>query len=313
MHQFLIRRLIQSALLLWLLMTFTFFLTRATPGGPEAAFLENPKIGPEEIARIRERFGLNDPAPVAYMKWLGSAITLDFGRSYYYLRPPLDIIQERIWPTVQLGLTAYVFAFLGIPLGVIAAFHRGKLPDVIIRVFTVLWDSMPSWWTALVLIVILSTTIHWFPQGQGRDGPISWFTHIIIPAMILGLGGTVAFTRYVRSQVLEVLGQDYVRVARAKGLPERIVTTRHILRNSLLPVVTLMGGFLPGLISGAALMEGIFNWPGMGRLYLEAAATRDFPLLLAIITMLTLATLVGMLIADIAYGVVDPRIRLAQR
>src|SRR5207253_2096249 len=163
MHEFLVRRLIQSALLLWLLMTFTFFLTRATPGGPEAAFLESPKISHDEIARMRARFGLDDPAPVAYVKWLGSALTFDFGRSYYYLRPPLDVIKDRIWPTMQLGLMAYVIAILGIPLGVTAAFHRGKLPDILIRVFTVLWDSMPTWWTALVIILILSLTIHWFP------------------------------------------------------------------------------------------------------------------------------------------------------
>jgi len=312
MHKFLIRRLIQSALLLWLLMTFTFFLTRATPGGPEAALAEAPKYTAEEKARIKARFGLDDPAPVAYVKWISSAITLDFGRSYYYLRPPFDIIKERIWPTVQLGLVAYLFAFIGIPLGVIAAFNRGRLPDVGIRTFTVLWDSMPTWWTALVIITILSITIHWFPQGQGRDGPIDWLTHIIIPAAILGFGGVVTFTRYLRSQVLEVLGQEYVRLARAKGLPEYVVIGRHILRNSLLPVITLMGGFLPGLLSGAALMEGIFRWPGMGSLYLEAAATRDYPLLLAIITMLTIATLIGMLMADIAYGMVDPRIRLSQ-
>jgi peptide/nickel transport system permease protein len=312
MNQFLVRRLIQSALLLWLLMTFTFFLTRATPGGPEAAFLENPKLTPEDIARMRTRFGLDDPAPVAYVKWLSSAMTLDFGRSYYYLRPPFDVIKERIGPTVQLALTAYCFAFLGIPLGIIAAFNRGNAKDVGIRVFTVVWDSLPSWWTALAIIVILSATVHWFPQGQGRGGPWEWFSHIIIPAMILGLGGMVTYTRYVRSQVLEVLSQDYVRVANAKGLPQRIVTGRHILRNALLPVVTLMGGFIPSLLSGAALMESIFNWPGMGKLYLDAATNRDYPLLLCIITMLTFATLIGTLIADIAYGVVDPRIRLAR-
>src|SRR5581483_11976554 len=150
MHQFLIRRLIQSAILLWLLMTFTFFLTRAAPGGPETAFLESPKISKDEIARMRTKFGLDDPPQVAYVKWLESALTLDFGRSYYYLRPPLDVIKERIWPTVQLGLVAYLIALAGIPLGVVAAFHRGRPADVSIRVFTVLWDSMPSWWTALV-------------------------------------------------------------------------------------------------------------------------------------------------------------------
>jgi peptide/nickel transport system permease protein len=309
MRQFLLRRLIQSALLLWVLMSFTFLLVRLTPGGPEAAFLEQPNIDKAEIERMRERFGLNDPLPVAYVKWITSAVRFDFGRSYFYLRPPTEVIQQRLWPSIQLGAAAYLIALLGIPLGVYAALHRGKLPDVLVRVFTVLGDATPTWWTALVIIVILSTTIGWFPQGLGRDGPLDWLKHIVIPAVILGLGGLVAFTRYVRSQVLEVMGHDHVRTARAKGLVEFAVVNRHVLRNALLPVVTLMGSLLPALFSGAALTEQIFNWPGMGRLYVEAAFTRDYPLLLAIITLLTIATLIGTLMADLLYGIVDPRIR----
>jgi len=309
MRRFLTRRLIQSALLLWFLMSFTFALTRLTPGGPESALLEQPNMERVDLERLRERFGLNDPLPMAYAKWLSSAVRLDFGRSYHYLRPPLDVILERLGPTVQLGLMAYAIALLGIPLGVIAAFHRGKLPDISIRVFTVFGDSVPNWWMALVIIVVLSTLIGWFPHGMGRGGPGEWFSHIIIPALILGLSGTVAFTRFVRSQVLEVLEQDYVRTARAKGLTELRVVTRHILRNALIPVVTLLGGLLPALVSGAAITEGIFNWPGMGRLYLEAASTRDYPVLLAIITVATIATLLGTLLADVTYGYVDPRVR----
>jgi peptide/nickel transport system permease protein len=309
MRQFLIRRLIQSALLLWVLMSFTFLLVRLTPGGPEAAFLEQPNIDKAEIERMRERFGLNDPLPVAYAKWLTSAMRFDFGRSYFYLRPPTEVIQQRLWPSIQLGAAAYFIALLGIPLGVYAALHRGKLPDVLVRVFTVLGDATPTWWTALVIIVILSTTIGWFPQGLGRDGPLDWLKHIAIPAAILGLGGLVAFTRYVRSQVLEVMGHDHVRTARAKGLVEFAVVNRHVLRNAMLPVVTLLGSLLPALFSGAALTEQIFNWPGMGRLYVEAAFTRDYPMLLAIITLLTIATLLGTLMADLLYGIVDPRIR----
>ena len=309
MRQFLVRRLIQSALLLWVLMTFTFVLVRLTPGGPEAALMEQRNIQRADLERMRERFGLNDPLPIAYGKWLASAVRLDFGRSYHYLQPPTEVIQGRLWPSIQLGAAAYLIALCGVPLGMFAALNRGKLPDLIVRVFTVLGDATPTWWTGLVIIVVLSTTTGWFPQGQGRDGPLDWLKHIIVPAMILGLGGLVAFTRYVRSQVLEVLGQDHVRTARAKGLIEFAVVNRHVLRNALLPVVTLLGGLFPALVSGAALTEGIFNWPGMGRLYLEAASTRDYPLLLAIITLLTIVTLLGTLMADILYGVVDPRIR----
>jgi peptide/nickel transport system permease protein len=200
-------------------------------------------------------------------------------------------------------------ALLGIPLGAFAAMHRGKLPDLATRFFTVLGDATPNWWMALVIIVILASTVGWFPNGQGRDGPLSWFQYIIVPAVILGLGAFVAFVRYTRSQVLEVLSQDHVRTARAKGLMQPAVLQRHVLRNALLPAVTLMGGILPALVSGAALTEGIFNWPGMGRLYLEAAFTRDYPLLLAILTFTTVVTLIGTLAADVAYGFVDPRIK----
>ena len=290
-------------------MTFTFCLVRLTPGGPEAAMLQLPNTEKADIERMRERFGLNDSLPVAYGKWLLSIAQLDFGRSYHYLRAPTEIIAERLWPTVQLTALAYALALFGVPLGVYAALHRGKLPDLLTRFFTVIGDATPNWWMGLVIIVILASTIGWFPNGQGRDGPMSWFQHIIVPAVILGLGSLVAFVRYTRSQVLEVLGQDHVRTAHAKGLRELSVVNGHVLRNALLPAITLMGGVLPALVSGAAIVEGIFNWPGMGRLYLEAANTRDYPLLLAIITFTTVITLLATLLADIAYGWVDPRIK----
>lgn len=309
MREFLIRRLIQSALLLWVLMSLTFVLVRVTPGGPDAALLQQPNLEKADIERMRERFGLNDSLPVAYAKWLGSVARLDFGRSYSYLRPPMDLIRERLGPTLQLGAVAFAIALLGIPLGVLAAFNRGRLSDLAIRLFTVVGDAAPNWWMALVIIVVLASTVGWFPQGQGRGGPAIWFQHIIVPALILGLGGIVSFTRYTRSQVLEVLGQDHVRTARAKGLMEDAVARRHVLRNALTPTVTILGGLLPALISGAAITEGIFNWPGMGRLFLEAAFTRDYPLLLAIFSLVTAATLIGTLIADLLYGFVDPRIR----
>jgi peptide/nickel transport system permease protein len=309
MRTFLIRRLIQSAILLLVLMSFTFVLTRATPGGPEAALLEAPNVEQVDIERMRERFGLNDPLPVAYAKWISNAIRGDFGRSYHYLRPPFDVIKERIWPTVQLALVAYIIGLVGIVLGVVAAYNRAKPPDFIIRVFTVVGDATPNWWMALVIIVILASTVGWFPQGQGREGPLTWLQHIIVPAAILGLGIMITYTRFVRSQVLEVLSQDHVRTARAKGLREKVVARSHVLRNSLIPVVTLFGAVLPFLISGAAITESIFNWPGMGRLFLEAATTRDYPLLLAILSLGTVATMAGTLMADILYGTVDPRIR----
>ena len=309
MRPFLVRRLIQSALLLWVLMTLTFGLVRLTPGGPDAALLEQPNLEQADIDRMRERFGLNDPLPLAYGKWLANAVRLDFGRSYHYLRPPADLIAERLWPTIQLGLLAYSIALLGVPLGLAAALRHGQPSDLFIRLLTVLGEAVPTWWLGLVVIVLLSSTIGWFPNGQGQGGPHIWLAHIIVPATVLALGSLVSFTRFTRAQVLEVLGQDFVRTAHGKGLVERTVLTSHVLRNALLPVVTLLGALLPALVSGAALTEGIFNWPGLGRLYLDAAFTRDYPLLLAILTLITAATLLGTLLADLSYGLIDPRIR----
>jgi peptide/nickel transport system permease protein len=219
------------------------------------------------------------------------------------------VIAERAWPTLQLGLASYAIGLLGVPLGVYAAARRGSLLDNSVRFFTVLGTCVPTWWLALTLIVLLNSTIGWFPNGQGSGNVLDWLRHIMLPAALLGLPGIVTFSRFLRSEVLEVLGQDYVRTARAKGLFSRDVNRRHVLRNALLPVVTLLGYLLPAVLSGAIITEYIFNWPGMGKLYFEAASSRDYPLLLGMLTLGTSLTIVGTLLADLGYGLVDPRIR----
>jgi peptide/nickel transport system permease protein len=308
-RNFLIRRILQSLLLLLVVLTAIFFLLHLTPGGPEAALANNPRTSPEEIQRVRERFGLTDPLPVQYLRWLTSAAHLDFGRSYFYSRPAIDVVAERLGPTIQLGVMSYMVALLGVPLGVLAALHRGRMGDGVIRLFTTLGHALPTWWFGLTLIVALNSLIGWFPNGQGSGGPWQWFIYIIFPALVLGLAALVTFTRFVRSEVLEVLNQDYVRTANAKGLPAAWVTTRHVLRNALLPVVTQLGYVLPFVLSGALITEYVFSWPGIGRLFYEAAVARDYPILLAILTMTTVATILGTLLADVAYGIVDPRVR----
>jgi peptide/nickel transport system permease protein len=310
-RNFLIRRLVQSLVLLLVVVTAIFFLIHLTPGGPEAALANNPRTSPEEIQRLRERFGLSDPLPLQYLRWLTNAAHLDFGRSYFYSRPAMDVVVERLGPTVQLGVMSYVVALLGVPLGLLAALNRGRMADGVIRLITTLGHAMPTWWFGLTLIVVLNSLIGWFPNGQGSGGPWQWFIYIIFPAMVLGLAALVTFTRFVRSEVLEVLNQDYVRTAHAKGLPMPRVTVGHVMRNALLPVVTLLGYVLPAVLSGALITEYVFAWPGIGRLFYEAAVARDYPILLAILTMTTIATIIGTLIADVAYGVVDPRVRYA--
>ena len=310
MGRFLARRLVQSALLIWAIMTATFLLVHLTPGGPEAALTENPRASQETIDRLRARYGLDEPLHIQYIKWLSGAITLDYGRSYSYAaRPVTEVILERAWPTLQLGLLSYAISLIGIPIGMYSALRRGSWIDNTIRVLTVVGHAVPVWWLGLTLIVLLSTLFGWFPQGMGRGSPGEWFSHIILPAALLSIGGIITFSRYVRSEVLEVLGQDYIRTARAKGLPGTDVTWRHVMRNALMPVVTLLGYLLPAVLGGALLTETIFNWPGLGRLFYEAAVSRDYPLLLAILTMGTILTVLGTLIADLLYGVVDPRVR----
>jgi peptide/nickel transport system permease protein len=309
MRRFLIRRLLQSVFLLFAVVSASFFLVHLTPGGPDTALLQNPRVGPEEIARIRERFGLNQPLPVQYLNWLVNVARLDFGRSYVYSRPATEIIQERLSPTVQLGLMSYAVALLGVPMGVYAAMHRGRAGDTAVRLIASLGHALPGWWLGLALIVLLNSLTGWFPNGQGRGGPLEWFQAIALPALVLGLIGLVTFSRFARSEVLEVLGQDYVRTAQAKGLGARAVAWTHVLRNALLPILTLLGYLLPNVLSGALSIEVVFGWPGLGRLYFEAATSRDYPILLALLTVLTAATILGTLLADLAYGVVDPRVR----
>jgi peptide/nickel transport system permease protein len=307
--RFVVRRLLQSALLVFAVMTASFFLIHLTPGGPETALMQNPRITGEALQRMRQRYGLDDPLPIRYVKWMTSAAMLDFGRSYRYNLPVTDVIAERVWPTFQLEVVSYLIGLIGVPLGVYAATKRGALGDNVVRLTTVIGTSVPTWWLGLSLIVVMSSTLGWFPNGQGDGTVTSWFAHIIIPAVLLGLGGLIGFTRFVRSEVLEVLNQDYVRTARAKGLAERQVQTAHVLRTALIPVVTILGGLLPSLLSGALIMEGIFNWPGMGRLFLEAASYRDYPLLLGMLLLGTVLTIIGAFLADIGYGFVDPRVR----
>jgi peptide/nickel transport system permease protein len=307
--RFVARRLMQSALLLFAVMTASFFLIRIAPGGPEAALVNNPRISREAMDRVRERFGLNDPLPVQYLRWMQNVAVLDFGRSYAYQLPVVEVIAQRVWPTLQLGLASYAVGLIGIPLGVYAARHRGRLGDNLVRFFTVVGSAVPSWWLALTTIVVMNNLIGWFPNGQGDQSPGDWLRHITIPALLLGLGGVIAFSRFVRSEVLEVVTQDFVRTARAKGVNERAVDRLHVLRNALIPVVTILGSLLPAVLSGAIITEQIFNWPGMGKLFYEAALSRDYPLLLAMLMLGTFLTLLGTLMADIGYGLVDPRIR----
>ena len=309
MRRFIIRRLLQSLLLIFAVMSLSWLLINLAPGGPDAVFASNPRLTLAQREAIRVSYGLDKPLWEQYITWMGRVFTLDFGRSYFNPLPAMQVIGQRIWPTVQLGFFSYIFGLLGVPLGVYAARHRGKFADSFIRVITVLGSTMPVWWFSLLFIIILASTVKWIPQGQGTNGPIDWALHLFIPAFLLSIGTLVGFTRFVRSETLETLSQDYVRTAKAKGLAEQQINRWHVLRNSLIPVVTLLGYFLPSLVGGAIITEQIFNWPGMGRLFYEAATERDMPVLLGILFLTSVLTILGNLMADVGYGLVDPRVR----
>ena len=312
MTRFLIRRLIQSAFILLGVSVLNFALMRAAPGGLVSLY-GDPRISPATIQRLEEQFGLHDPIPVQYLKWLGNAVRLNFGVSLIDQRPVVEKIGERLPATIQLSLAAMVLGLLGIPLGAYAALHRGGLGDNVIRLFTVFGNAVPHWWLGLMILVISANTVRLFPLGgmytQGDGSLVDRLWHLALPAMIAAMGGWIGYSRYMRSEMLEVLGQDFVRTARAKGLPERLVLLRHVLRNALIPVVTIMGGTLAALVSGSVLFESTFSWPGIGRMAVQAAFQRDFPVLMALNMLGAVLVILGNLLADLAYGWVDPRVR----
>ena len=312
MQRFIIRRVLQSILLLWAVMTLSWLLIQLSPGGPEVRFLDNKRLTKADIEAIRVSYGLDKPLYEQYFIWMSRVVRFDFGKSYDNPQPTVQVVADRIGPTALLGFASYAIGLLGIPLGVYAAKRRGRLGDNVVRILTVTGSCLPVWWLSLVVIIILANTVHWIPQNMGdlqAEGPLVWLVHLLIPAALLSSGTLIGFTRFVRSETLEVLNQDYVRTANAKGLPARQVSRWHVFRNSLIPVVTLLGYFLPTLISGAIITEQIFQWPGMGRLFFQAATTRDMPVLLTILYLTTVLSILGTLLADIGYGVVDPRVR----
>jgi peptide/nickel transport system permease protein len=314
MLRYVIRRSVQSIFLLLGISLMVFTVQQIAPGGPES-FTEDPRLGKEYGERLRQEFGLDQPIPVQYGKWLWNALHLNFGRSFVDRRPVIDRITERLPNTMLLAGTSLVLGLAGIPLGVVAALKRGKFFDQFWRVLTVLVNALPSWWLALMILIISVKTVNWFPLAGTHtpdDGSIrDRLHHLILPAFILALNDWLGYSRYMRSEFLDVINQDYVRTARAKGLRERVVIYGHALRNALIPVITILGGTLASLLSIGVLVEGIFSWPGIGRLSLEAAYQRDFPTLMALTMIGATLVITGQLLADIAYTVVDPRVRLS--
>jgi len=315
MGKIIIRRLLQSIPVFIGITIISFALIHAVPGGPTARLELDADIRPEDIARIRANMGLDKPVWQQYLIWVGNLLRGDLGISYIDQRPVAKQIWERLPKTMLLTGTALLLSIgLALPIGVIAAVKQYSWLDNIITVFSTAGISLPSFWLGLMCILIFAVRLKWLPSGGvvTIGQPFSMpdlLKHLVMPAFVLATISVAGWSRYIRGSMLEVIRQDYVRTARAKGLRERLVIVRHALRNALIPVATLMGLSIPNLVGGALITETIFSWPGIGRLAWHATTKRDYPIIMGVVVMATVVVILGNLAADIAYGLLDPRIQ----
>ncbi len=314
MGSYVAQRTVQAAVLLLLVSLVGYAIMNLAPGGPLAVYVHNPQVTPEKIDLLRHQLGLDRPWYLRYVTWLAGLATGHWGYSYYTGRPVLEMIGERLPATFTLMLSAFALAIaLSFPLGVLAATRKYSWPDHLLSFGSFFVWAMPTFWLGLMLQMTLAVRWHLLPVAGMHDldtrsvGDL--LRHLAMPAIVLGIGSIASWSRYLRSGMLEVLGQDYVRTAYAKGLSARRVINRHVLRNSLIPIVTIMGLDLHVLFSGAVITESIFGWPGMGRLFLAALNNRDYPLQMAGLIISSALLIVGNLLADLTYAALDPRIR----
>jgi peptide/nickel transport system permease protein len=322
MGHYVIRRLIQAVPLLVLISAIVFLLLQSAPGGPMGAYVRRGNFSDEDLRRLEEKLGLNAPIYVQYAKWLQRVVRLDFGQSISERRPVTASIWDRLPNTLYLMGTAWIITILiAIPIGVLSAIKQYSWFDHAITGLTFVGQSVPIFWLGLILILVFYLTLDnpfsgepLLPAGGmytlGKDFSFrDRVVHLILPVTMLAASWVAWYTRFLRASMLEVIHQDYVRTARAKGLREQVVIMRHAFRNAAIPLVTLMALDLPLIFSGALFTEVIFAWPGMGRLFFAAADRRDYPLLMAIIMITATLIVLSNLLADVIYALLDPRIR----
>jgi peptide/nickel transport system permease protein len=319
---FILKRTLQAIPILLGASTLIFILMHAAPGDPTSMYLR-PDIDPAVVEQMRKNLGLDQPVHVQYVRWLSSFAQGDFGYSFSQKRPILDIIKDTLPNTLLLSGIALVIIFaIGVVIGTIQAVRQYSWVDNVATVIAFFFYSMPSFWFGLMLILLLAYKFQWLPASQmtsvnyeflaGGEQWVDRLKHLIMPGIALGIGGAASVARYMRSGMLEQIRQDYVRTARAKGLSERVVIFKHAMRNALIPIITLLGLYLPFLVGGAVLIETIFAWPGIGRLIVTAIFQRDYPVVLATAFVSSIMVVLGSLLADILYSVVDPRVRVEE-
>lgn len=315
MARFLLNRLAQSLLLLALVSVVGFAVLRLAPGGPLSQFTQIPGVTEEQLAHIAHEMGLDRPLPLQYWEWISRLVTGDWGHSYRDNQPALSIIAGRLPATLELMLTGISIAILlGIVIGVVSAVWHGSVFDGVASVGAMVALSIPTFWFGLMVIYVFAVKFAWLPSG-GRstvgDGSfVDYAHHLLAPAVVLALVEVAIWSRYMRGAMLDVISQDFVRTARAKGLSEGAVMVRHALPNALPPMIALAGLQLPALLGGALVTETVFTWPGMGRLFLDSLGYRDYPVVMGVLMISAVLVLFGSLLADIFSAVADPRIRL---
>ena len=296
-----------------------FFILEQAPGTP-ASNMMDPKMTPEQKAGLTQKLGLDTPWYERFVNWVAEALHGNLGYSINHKKPVTEVISDYVGPTLLLALISLIIAvIIGVPAGIISATKQYTAVDNVFTVISLIGVSIPSFFFGLLLLKAFAVDIQLFPLF-GLKNPLLMSTnpvdkaldvawHLVLPSIVLGLGSTATFMRYTRSSMLEVIRQDYIRTARAKGLKEKTVIYRHAFRNAIIPIITLFGFWIPSLLSGAVVTETIFALPGLGKISVEASFTRNYPLILGINAMLSILTLIGALVADILYAVADPRIR----
>ncbi len=302
----------------------SFILMQVAPGDPAEMFhdMNKGELTPEQKAAIYEKLGLDQPIYVQYFKWLGQICRGNFGYSYQNHQPVFPQMMERVRVTLQLSVWALLLALVGgVLIGIYSALHQYQLADMIISFLTFIGAAMPSFWLALMLILLFSLQLGWLPfiglhsmdNLTGAAYVWDYIKHLILPIFVMAFGNMTAWARYQRSAFLDVIQQDYIRTARSKGLTEREINWKHAFRNSSLPIITLMGNSLANLVGGAFLIESVFSINGMGRFGMEAVTKRDYPIVMATIVFSSVLVMLGNLLSDILYVLVDPRIRFTSK
>ena len=312
MGGYILHRLLGAIPLLLGVSIVIFALIHLPPGGPADIYAGSPNVSAEALAQVNENLGLNDPLPIQYIKWLGGMLSGNWGNSYRDGRPVTEAIMERLPATLELMVSSLVIALaLAIPIGIYTATRATRLTRYLLNIVTMLGISLPTFWTGLMVILFFAGRLGWIPTGgRGQPGDLlDQLHHLIAPALVLALVSMAGFARYIHASMLEVMQEDYIRTAKAKGLKPRTIILRDAFRNAMIPVITLLGLEVPRTFSGALVTEVVFSWPGIGRLITESILGRNYPVLMGAFMLSAFLVIIGNLIADVCYGLVNPQIR----